>query len=159
MAHNQRRLGGHALARLVPALTRKAFGERGFHESAVLTDWPAIVGDELADQCAAIQLGTDGTLVVRAEGPTAARLQHLEPQILDRIATYFGFRAVKRLALRQGPVGNSRSHSKTPSNPGPTVPPEPPATLKKDLETMPDQALREALLRLGSRIHNAEDDA
>lgn len=155
MSPNSRRPGGKALARLVPALTRKAFGERGFHESAVLTDWPAIVGDELAGQCAAMQLGQDGALVVRADGPTAARLQHLEPQILDRIATYFGFRAVKRLALRQGPV----SAPQTPSKTGPAAAPEPPAFLEKDLETVPDQALREALLRLGSRIHDSEDNA
>ena len=155
MTISKRRPGGRALARLVPALTRKAFAERGFHEAAVLTDWPDIVGAELAIHCAAIQLGHDGTLVVRAEGPTATRLQHLEPQILDRIATYFGFRAVKRLSLRQGPVARRQ--------PAPRIAtidrPEPPASLESELENLPDEALREALIRLGSRVANADDDA
>jgi hypothetical protein len=136
-------------------LTHKAFAERGFHEAAVLTDWPAIVGDALADQCAAIQLDHNGTLVVRAEGPTATRLQHLEPQILDRIATYFGFRAVKRLTLRQGPVAGRQPPPRTAR----IDCPEPPDSLESELENVPDEALREALLRLGSRIASADEDA
>lgn len=155
MTIRKRRPGSRALARLLPGLTQKAFAERGFHEAAVLTDWKAIVGDELADQCAAIELGHDGALVVRAEGPTATRLQHLEPQILDRIATYFGFRAVKRLTLRQGPVATRQPAPRTAQ----VDCPAPPASLESELEDVADLALREALVRLGSRVANASDDA
>ena len=104
MTKNRYSSSGRALARFVPALTRKAFSERGFHQAAVLTEWSNIVGEDLAGKCVAIELGREGALTVRADGPTAIALQHIEPQILDRIATYFGFRAVKRLVIRQGPV-------------------------------------------------------
>ena len=137
----------------MPAITRKAFAERGFHEAAILTDWPAIVGDDLADCCAAVEFTGDGALVVRAEGPTAARLQHLEPQILERIATYFGFRAVKRLALRQGPVPPRAAPGRAPARPV-----EAPATLARDLNDVPDDALRAALLRLGARVAGADEN-
>lgn len=154
MAIRERHSGSRALARLVPDLTRKAFAERGFHEAAVLADWPAIVGAELADKCAAMQLGRDGTLVVRAEGPTATALQHMEPQILDRIATYFGFRAVKRLTLRQGPVVSRRP----PPSTARIDCPAPPASLESALEDVPDAALRAALLRLGARVGDSDTD-
>jgi len=154
LAIKQHRPGSRALSRFVPNLTRKAFADRGFHEAAVLADWPKIVGAELADKCAAIEFGRDGALVVRAEGPTAAVLQHIEPQILDRIATYFGFRAVKRLTLRQGPVIAPRSVPRTARIECPTPPP----SLESALEDVPDAALRAALLRLGARIDDSEYD-
>ncbi len=154
MAINERRAGGRPLARFVPGLTRQAFAERGFHEAAILADWTAIVGEDLADKCAAIQLGGDGALVVRADGATATALQHMEPQILDRIATYFGFRAVKRLTLRQGPVV-----SRPPETPSARVDGPPPSeSLESALREMPDEPLRQALLRLGSRVDAACDE-
>ena len=153
MSIDERHSGSRTLARFVSGLTRKAFAERGFHEAAVLTDWPSIVGDDLADKCAAIELGRDGALVVRAEGATATAIQHMEPQILDRIATYFGFRAVKRLALRQGPVVTRRPEPSTAQTDCP--PPSP--SLESALEDVPDTDLREALLRLGSRVDIAND--
>ena len=154
MAIKERRTGGRPLARLVPGLTRQAFAERGFHEAAILADWPAIVGTELAGKCAAIELGRDGALVVRADGPTAMALQHMEPQILDRIATYFGFHAVKRLTLRQGPVVSRQQIKRTAQ----VDCPPPTASLELALDDVPDDGLRDALLRLGSRVGAAEDD-
>ena len=154
MAIKERRAGGRPLARLIPGLTRQAFADRGFHEATILADWSAIVGTELAGKCAAIQLGRDGALVVRADGPTAMALQHMEPQILDRIATYFGFRAVKRLTLRQGPVVSRQQmkHTAQVDCPPPSV------SLERAVDDVPDEGLRQALLRLGSRVGVAEED-
>lgn len=153
MTSRQRHSGSRALARLVPALTRKAFAERGFHEAALLADWPAIVGENLADKCAAVAVRRDGALEVRAEGPTAIALQHAEPQILDRIATYFGFRAVKRLVLRQGPVLRPRAMPRTAR----IACPPPPGSVKQAVTRIHDKPLGDALLRLGSRVSDAEE--
>lgn len=154
MTRSRQSPSGRALARFVPALTRKAFGDRGFHQAAVLTDWPEIVGEELAGKCVAIELGRDGALTVRADGPTAVALQHIEPQILDRIATYFGFRAVKRLVIRQGPVEMSEKPTAAPQTDAPT----PSAALESTLADMSDPALKDALLKLGAQVEDKWDD-
>ena len=44
------------------------------------------------------------TLHVRVDGGFATELQHLEPVVLDRINTYFGYRAIGRLSMVQGPL-------------------------------------------------------
>lgn len=138
-------------------LTKPAFADRGFHAAAVLTDWPAIVGDQLAAHCCPEKLERDGTLVVRVASGFAVELQHLEPQILDRIATYFGHRAVTRLAMRQGPVGDP------PAPPEPLQRPNAAAAARAAADSQPvaDQQLRDALTRLGTAIHGkarASDD-
>jgi hypothetical protein len=146
MASDRRTGGARALAALVPRVAREAFARRGFHQAAVITDWPAIVGDELARQCAPERLSRDGTLTVRAPGTVALLLQHLEPQLLERIATYFGFRAVKRLKLRQEPL---------PEQPRPrprAAEPAVPAAVEAAVAAIDDPALKEALARLGARV-------
>ncbi|MDP6517507.1 MAG: DciA family protein [Alphaproteobacteria bacterium] len=99
MARRPRRLGA-----VVPQITLAAFGKRGFAEARVLTDWPRIVGPELAATSCPEKIGRDHSLTVRASSGFALELQHLEPQVLDRIATYFGYRAITRLVIRQGPL-------------------------------------------------------
>ncbi len=154
MATGSQSFGGRALARLIPGLTRKAFADRGFHQAAVLTDWPEIVGEELAGQCVALELSRDGILAVRAHGSVAVAIQHIEPQILDRIATYFGFRAVKRLAIRQGlvPKRSPRRGAE------PEAAPLPSPSLDSKLADLPDPGLRQALLRLGARVEQTGED-
>lgn len=151
----RKRTGNRSLASLVPTLTGAAFAERGFHEASLLTDWRAVVGDELADQCAAISLDQDGTLVVRASGSAAVVIQHVEPQILDRIATYFGFRAVNRLALRQGPMPKVDPEDERQRS----IPPAPvvlPAHVRSMLAQVEGDDLRRRLEGLGASIMATE---
>ena len=144
----QRRGASRALASLVGPLTRAAFAERGFHHAAILTEWRAIVGDRLADRCAALSLDRDGTLTVRADGAAALEIQRAEPQIRERIATYFGFHAVKRLVLRQGPVPppDQAAREDDPVS-GPLT-----DTVVAALADVPDADLRAALSSLATRI-------
>ena len=83
--------------------------KRGFFEASVFSDWHDIVGDDLASQCVPMRLvrgpeGEGGTLHVRVTGPLALELQHLEPQVIERINSFYGYRAVAGLRLHQGPI-------------------------------------------------------
>ncbi len=81
-------------------------------------------------------------MFLRVEGPRSLEVQHIAPQLLERINTYFGYRAVAELRIMQGPVMRD-------------VPPEPPAreikqvSLDKEIE---DEKLRAALEKLGAGI-------
>ena len=146
MAEGSKRAGMRSAARLVPTLTRGAFAARGFHRAAVITDWSAIVGETLAERCAPERLSRDGVLTIRASGSVALALQHLEPQMLERIAGYFGFRAVTRLRFRQAPL----PAAKAPPAPRPRSAPS--RELADTVADIDDPHLREALLRLGAEV-------
>ncbi len=91
-------------------VTKAAFRKRGFTRREILTQWPAIVGDLMARYSCPerLQFGRDrnegATLVVRAGAGFATELQHLHPIVLDRINTFFGYQAVARITIIQGPL-------------------------------------------------------
>ncbi len=102
--------GPRSLASLVPKLTRAALGKRGFAEAGLMADWPAIAGAEVAAHALPERLDfpkgarMDGTLHLRVEGGWALALQHWEPQLLERINSSLGYKAIARLKLHQGPL-------------------------------------------------------
>lgn len=144
-------------ARFIPKLTAKAFRSRGFDESEIVTRWPDIVGAHLAGQTVPEHIRKDGSLVVRVASGFALELQHHEPQVLDRLASYFGFRAIKRLVLKQGRVAQHRSQrAKAASDTKPNTQGAETDAPKLDdaLSAIPDERLRQSLTDLGKAIRN-----
>lgn len=144
------------LAALLPRVMQRAVGRRGFGEGAILTDWPAIVGESIAAVSAPERLsfspGTrrDAVLQVRVAGPMALELQHLEPQILERINGHFGYQAVARLRIVQGPLP-PRARPAAPSPAAPLNEADE-AQLAEGLARVDDDALRQALEGLGRAV-------
>jgi hypothetical protein len=138
------------LNRVTAAVRRK----RGLSEAGLIAGWAAIVGDSLAAECAPQRLargpdGTGGTLHVRVTGPLALELQHLEPLVIERINGYFGYRAVARLTLHQGPL-DRRPRPRKPVPPAPDA--DSAARLEAQLAGVEDEALRAALARFGRGV-------
>ena len=150
-----RRGGPRSLAAMLPKIARPAFGKRGFVEASVLTDWPQIVGSVLAGETRPLRLTfhrgakTDGTLQIRVTSAFSTELQHLAPLVIERINRYFGFGAVGRLTLSQGPVIRppSRKRRQLPD-------PEPEALkrLESRVAAIEDEELRRALAGLGRNV-------
>ena len=99
------------LASQVTKLTKPIFGERGFADSSIISDWPEIAGEYLANHCVPEKINyprnqkNRGTLHLRVDnGGLAIQLQHLEIVLIERINTYFGFGAVKCIRITQGPL-------------------------------------------------------
>ena len=145
------------LARMVERLTKSTLGRHGFAHGAIVTKWPEIVGNDMArhTQPEKIVFSRDGvsggTLHLRcASGALATEIQHLEPQILERINTFFGYKAVVRLKLVQGPLPKSKGEPEAKA-PRPLS-----ATEAKNLAgtvaNVDDDELRQALERLGQSI-------
>jgi hypothetical protein len=149
-----RRQGLRAIARELPDLTRSALAKRGFAAARVIADWPEIVGAELAESSIPERLvrarGADSaTLVVRVSPGAALELQHTIPQVVERVNGYFGFRAVDRLRLIQGPVA-PRARRAPPVTP--PLSPAAEAALETILAPLANSPLHDSLARLGRAV-------
>ena len=87
-----------------------AFRRFGFVQSSVVTRWPEIVGEAHARVCApeAIRFPpgekSEGILELVVTPAHAPLIQHVIPEIMERVNRFFGYRAVARVKLRQGAV-------------------------------------------------------
>jgi hypothetical protein len=155
--------GARAIGAFAAAMLDPIARARGFATTALLTEWPTVVGAELAsftlpDKVIWPRRTDDGEapppqsawradgaiLVLKVEGPRAVELQHRAGQILERINVYFGYRAIAQLRFLQAPV--ARSERKVPA-PAPADPD--PGTIP---EAISDGGLRQALARLGASL-------
>ena len=166
-AQKKRRGGTRPIGDLVRRLTRPALGRHGFSSGVLIAEWPSVVGSELARGCQPIKLTfapgkrSDGTLHVRVSGGTALQLQHVEPQIIERINGFLGYAGVDRLKLIQAPVAadcrSERSTDETPAPKAPAVAESAPAEpLSPPLSSIEDPHLRASLERLGAAIRENE---
>ena len=135
--------------------------EQGFASTEILARWADIVGAEIAAHSEPMKInwprvkndtgdqdqGEPATLVLRVEGPMALEIQHLSAVILERVNRFFGWQAIGRLALRQAPL-HRQIPKKTPAQPDPAVT----ARLAAEMPEVADEALRQALARLGASI-------
>jgi hypothetical protein len=115
--------GPRAIAALVGKSSKAALIKRGFAQADILSHWPAIVGPNLANFSSpekfsySRQSNKDATLRIRVAPGWAPEFQHFEPLVIERINSFFGYRAVARLQLIQAPV--KKPEIKKPSPPLP----------------------------------------
>jgi hypothetical protein len=108
----QRPRGGEARAvsDLMPEIGRAAFRRFGFVQSSVVSRWDEIVGARYAAVSApeAIRFPVgkkaEGTLELVVEGAHATMMQHVIPEIIDRVNRFFGYTAIAKIKFRQGVV-------------------------------------------------------
>jgi hypothetical protein len=136
-------------------LTKAAFARHGFAQLDILGHWAEIVGPALAGTCRPERIrwprgeGEDrqkrgGTLIVEAAPGRALDIQHETPHMRDRINGFFGYGAIAEIKIKQGRWGE------TASAPSPAaLPADDAATLESRLTGIPDDALRDAVKRLG----------
>lgn len=151
----KRRPGLRALAGLAPRLTDPLLRKRGFAEGRIVRDWAAIVGPELAMVCAPDKLGfprgrrDGGTLTLRVVSGRALELQHLAPQLIERLNVHFGWAAVERIALRQGPLPKA-AMGRVPGSRSLTV--DEKAAVADWVSGIDDRRLKERLTALGEAL-------
>lgn len=112
---NSGRSGDSAFGNLTRRIIEKSGRRRGFIQTELLIRWSSIIGPEISAHCCPEKLTdsagrnfeTEGaTLTIRVDGGVAIELQHLEPQLIERINRYFGYAAVRKIKLVQGPLGD-----------------------------------------------------
>ena len=111
-ASPERPRGGRARAvsELLPDVGRAAFRRFGFVQSAVVSRWAEIVGTRYAGVSAPESISfpqgerADGTLNLVVRGAHATMMQHIAPEIIERVNRFFGYGAIARVQIRQGDV-------------------------------------------------------
>ncbi len=156
----QRSYRTQTLADAALPILRAVLGRQGFTAVEIAVNWPLIVGERIARYSGPIKLtrprfeGHEGVLHIQAvSGGFALELQHQEPQILERVNGYFGYRAAGKLRITQGPLPERPASSAVPlSAPALPLPPEQQLSLDTALENIQNPALRAALAELGKRV-------
>ncbi|USG62191.1 DciA family protein [Sneathiella marina] len=106
----QKTAGPRAIGSFVGKSARAALVKRGFAQADILSNWASIVGPSLANYSSPEKLNysrntnKDATLRVRVASGWAPEFTHFEPLILERINSFFGYRAVLKLKLIQAPI-------------------------------------------------------
>ena len=159
--------GGPAkpIADLMPQIGRAAFRRFGFVQSSVVTRWPEIVGERHAQVCMPESIRfppgekSEGILQLVVLPAHAPLIQHVIPEIIERVNRFFGYKAVARVKLRQGAVKPPRAEER-PKAP-PSLKPIP-MELGDSLRDIGDAELRtvlESLARsLGAQEGGQEDE-
>jgi hypothetical protein len=108
----ERPRGGPArsISELMPDVGRTAFRRFGFIQSSVVTRWPEIVGPRHAKVCAPESIRfppgekSEGILQLVVAPAHAPIIQHVIPEIMERVNRFFGYQAVAKVKIRQGEV-------------------------------------------------------
>jgi len=134
-----------------------AYAKQGFAARELVTRWAEIAGPEIAAHCEPLKIQwprpvegqpqEPATLVLRVDGPMALEIQHTSEIILERVNRFFGWSAVGRLALRQGPLSRRQSTAASRAPDAKEV-----AEVAETLASVDDEGLRAALARLGASI-------
>jgi hypothetical protein len=147
------------LADLVGKAIDPVLARQGLGESDVVLYWEDIVGERLAAMSEPLCLRwpprgkaqpdhMPATLVVRVEGGYALELQHVSGLVIERVNAHLGFACVGRIAIKQGPL-EGRPSGRAPRRPPPA---EAVAAAEAAVAGVEDEALRQALSRLGARV-------
>jgi hypothetical protein len=141
-----------AVAELLPAIGGAAFRRFGFIQSSVVSRWPEIVGERFSGvstpESIRFPMGQkqDGVLTLTVRGAHAPMMQHVIPEITERVNRFFGYAAVARITIRQGEVAKPRVKAAPP--PLRTVP----ADLGLSLKGIADPELRAVLESLAAGV-------
>ena len=148
----------------MPEIGRAAFRRYGFIQSSVVSRWPEIVGERYADvslpEAIYFPRGKKegGTLRLLVSGAHATMMQHVAPQIIERVNRFFGYQAVSQLRFSQGEIKPRPAREERAALP-PSLPPSlrpVPIELGENLRDIGDPELNRVLESLASSIARSD---
>lgn len=158
----QRSRGGPAksISDLMPEIGRAAFRRYGFIQSSVVSRWPEIVGERYAEVSLPESIRfprgekEGGTLHLLVSGAHSTLMQHITPEIIERVNRFFGYGAVSQVRFRQGVV-NADNQKEKRIVPPRTLKPAP-MELGDSLRDIGDPELNRVLESLASAVASKE---
>lgn len=155
---------------IASGLLNKVFSDRGFTSREIITQWATIVGADLAQVTSPERLKwprktsmsanpdtqnahESASLHIRVEGPIAIEVQHLAPQIIERINQFFGYPAIGAIRIIQAPIADRRTMRNTdPERDRASERVETGSNPDSPISGIVDPDLAAALARLGNRV-------
>ena len=160
--HRPRGGSAKSISDLMPEIGRAAFRRYGFIQSSVVSRWPEIVGERYA----AVSLPESirfprgekegGTLHLLVSGAYSTLMQHIAPDIVERVNRFFGYGAVSQIRFRQGNISPRKDKEKRVPLPASLKPA--PIQLGENLRDIGDPELNRVLESLASAVAKAEAD-
>lgn len=147
--------GFRRASKCLSATDRRVFQKAGFVETEMVSRWNEIVGEEFARYTLPCRIWfprgkrSEGKLEIIAESSFATEVQHLEPILLDRLNTYFGYGALISLQIRQGPVRRRLQSGRVET---PPLGMKQAAALETLISETRSDVVRDALRRLGKEV-------
>ncbi len=164
--------GVKSLADLVGKAMTPVCRKRGFASVDIIASWADIVGERYGTRVQPDRLiwprqpergdpenpPEPATLVVHTDGATALMLSHDSAQVIERINTFYGWRAIGRIKILQKPVLVKQRVRKKPLR---DLTQTEEQQLEARLEGVENDRLRQALRKLGAQViaRSAEDAA
>lgn len=134
--------------------------QNGFIQARILLEWEYIVTSQFAQFCTPLKVTFpfkqrhNGNLLLQATSSMATELSYLEPLILSRINQYFGYQAISKIRLLQGPITRKANPQKQAPKP---LPQAVLSHLECNVQSIEDERLRTALLSLGMGIEQEKN--
>ena len=154
MKHNSK-FGPARLGLFTQRLVKPVFKSRGLMEGKIITHWPQIVGEKFAHMSFAEKITfpkgkrSEGTLHLNVTSSGALLFQYAQDLILERVNTFFGYKALSKLRMIHGLT--VQGEAKMPSPPK-ILTGEEKAWLEKQIEGIEDIELRAYLQKLGEAV-------
>jgi hypothetical protein len=157
-SNNTRKYRGvTALSSALNHVTNPIYAKRGFVANKIISDWELIVGKSLARYSIPRKLffakdkKAGGVLNVDVfDSGMAMEMTYMEPIILEKIATYFGYKAIDKLKITQK-LGIVKSFDYDEAPPI-TLSSEKQGVLSHKLSDVSDDEMKAALERLGVSV-------
>jgi len=143
--------------------------KRGFASVDIIASWADIVGERYGTRVQPERLvwprrpdlsdpespPDPATLVVHTDGATALMLSHDGAQVMERINSFYGWRAIGRIKILQKPVQAKKPPRKKPLR---ALTSREEQRLEENLQGVENDRLREALKKLGAQVIARNDD-
>ena len=133
----------------------QSFRRFGFVQSSIVSRWSEIVGERYSKASSPESIRfpagrkSSGVLTLPVDGAHAPLIQHVIPEIMERVNRFFGYKAVARVKLRQGEVKPPRADA--PATAPPSLKPIP-MELGESLRDIGDPELRTVLESLARSL-------
>ena len=139
-------------------LTKSTFKKYGFINIKILSQWDTIVGKSLSEICEPQKITFEpgqtraGVLHIAVSNPAfSLELKSYEARIVERVATFFGYKAVSKIRITVKPKKVSEIKKEVVMPPAPTTP----IKLPDALDKVSDQELKAALASLYESLFKA----
>lgn len=135
----------YQIAGTIQRVTRPIFKQKSLSNAQLLTDWNDIIGHHYGNLTVPYRLA-NGTLTIACSSTTAAEMQYITKNLIQKINLYCGRDLVKTIKF----LSNRSALAALPKKPGLPIRP----LIPVQINDFPKGPLQEALARLGGQLQH-----